>query len=166
MSKYILPLIALSLGACSSVPSSLRDTRIPQQEISRIENDPSRLRVVQAVTRHAQAHGVPVNLALAITYAESRMRVNAIGPRTRYGRAYGSMQVLATTARTVDPNVTPNSLLSYDTGARIGTAYLARGFREQNGDPCRTAMRYHGGPNQRIWGPRTRQYCHIVMGAL
>lgn len=160
--KILLPLIAITLAGCSATTS----TRIPARELARIEADPSRQRVMHSVIRHAESHGIPPNLALAITYAESRFRVNAVGPPTPYGRAYGPMQVLASTARTVDPSATPALLRTYDAGTRIGVAYLARGFREQNGDPCRTAMRYHGGPNTRLWGPRTRQYCRIVTGVL
>jgi len=164
MRVLLIPL-AFTLAACSST-SSLHSTRIPRSEIARIEADPSRMRVVNSVIHHAERNNVPVNLALAITHAESRMRVNAVGPRTPYGRAYGPLQVLASTARTVEPNATPALLRTYDGGPRIGIAYLARGFREQNGDACRTAMRYHGGPNTRLWGPKTRQYCRIVTGAL
>lgn len=163
-----LAVLGAVVGGCASVAGQggLRETRIPAREVDRIESDPSRMRVVQSVVRHAEAHGVPPRLALAVTYAESRMRVGAVGPPTPWGRAYGPMQVLVSTARTVEPGVSSAALRSYEVGPRVGVAYLARGFREQRGDMCRTAMRYHGGPNERMWGPRTRQYCRIVMGAL
>lgn len=162
-----LMVLALALSACVSTPSSsLRGTGIPRAEVERIERDPSRMRVVESVIKNAEHHGVPVNLALAVTYTESRMRVRAIGPSTAYGRAYGPLQVLLATARGIDPSATPGRLMSYDAGPRIGVAYLARGFREQGGDPCRTAMRYHGGPNRAIWGRRTHAYCRDVVSRL
>ncbi|CAB4159002.1 LT_GEWL domain containing protein [uncultured Caudovirales phage] len=162
-----LVLVGVALGGCASVGGSgLRDSGLSARGVARIEGDPSKRRVAESVVRHAERHGVPPRLALAVTYAESRFRVDAVGPQTPWGRAYGPMQVLVSTARTVEPGVSAAALRTYEVGPRVGVAYLARGFREQRGDMCRTAMRYHGGPNERMWGPRTRQYCRIVMGAL
>lgn len=123
---------------------------------------PERVRTAHAVVQHALDFDVPVEFALRVAWQESRFNPRAVGPQTPWGRAYGPMQVLPSTARTVEPGVTARALLHPETGTRVGMAYLSRALREQGHDHCRAAMRYHGGPNQRLWGPRTRAYCAAI----
>lgn len=45
----------------------------------------------------------------------------------------------------------------------IGNAYLEEGLRRHGGDVRSALMFYHGGPNQKLWGPKTRAYADAVL---
>jgi soluble lytic murein transglycosylase len=49
---------------------------------------------------------------------------------------------------------------------RLGGAYLQEGFEKFGGDPRMALMYYHGGPNQRLWGPKTHAYADAILGRL
>lgn len=49
---------------------------------------------------------------------------------------------------------------------RIGNAYLQEGLDKHGGDPRKGLMYYHGGPNQRLWGPKTRSYADTILKRL
>lgn len=140
----------------ASINHHLHRAGLSDRQIMSLSSD--RIRTAHAVVQHAIDFDVPVEFALRVAWQESRFNPRAIGPQTPWGRAYGPMQVLPSTARMVEPGVTARALLSAETGTRIGVAYLARAWHSQGQDPVRAAMRYHGGPNTRLWGPRTRAY--------
>ena len=48
---------------------------------------------------------------------------------------------------------------------RLGRAYLDEGF-EKTGTLEGALSYYHGGPDRRLWGPKTRAYTRSVIGAL
>ena len=64
----------------------------------------------------------------------------------------------------------PDLLHSNDPAAldyqhRLGAAYLQEGL-DRTGN-VRDALRYyHGGPNRRLWGPKTNAYAEAILGRL
>lgn len=93
------------------------------------------------------------------------------GPKTQYGQALGLTQMLPDTAREMAQKIgvpwRPDLLSSpTDEGAqyqrRLGEAYLNEGM-ERTGN-TRDALRYyHGGPDRRLWGPKTDAYADKVL---
>lgn len=102
---------------------------------------------------------------------ESGGNGNAIGPQTRYGQALGSTQMLPETAESMarklgvpwNPSLmrgdTPRAL---EYQRMLGQAYLQEGLDKYGGDPEKALMYYHGGPDESIWGPKTRAYAQQV----
>lgn len=45
----------------------------------------------------------------------------------------------------------------------IGEAYLREGMERHGGNSRNALMYYHGGPDQRLWGPKTRRYADAVL---
>lgn len=110
----------------------------------------------------------------ALVAQESGGRAGVLGPQTRYGQAIGRTQMLPATAREMAQRVgvpfdesmlrgtTPEAAAYQD---RLGLEYLKQGF-EQTGN-MRDALRYyHGGPDRRIWGPKTEAYSEEVLSRL
>lgn len=48
----------------------------------------------------------------------------------------------------------------------LGRAYLQEGLDRYGGDQRRALMYYHGGPNERLWGPNTRAYADQILRRL
>lgn len=48
----------------------------------------------------------------------------------------------------------------------LGQAYLQEGMERYGGDTRKALMYYHGGPDERIWGPKTRAYPDQVLSRL
>ena len=102
---------------------------------------------------------------------ESGGRAGVRGPQTPYGQALGRTQVLPETAKGIARNLgipyredlltgtTPEAAQYQDT---LGRAYLEEGFKATGN--ARDALHYyHGGPDRRLWGPKTRQYADEVL---
>lgn len=64
----------------------------------------------------------------------------------------------------------PDLLVRSDPGAtdyqkRVSEAYLREGLTKTGN--MRDALRYyHGGPNRRLWGPKTRSYADSILGRI
>ena len=95
------------------------------------------------------------------------------GVPTRYGTAQGVAQMLPDTARGVarDLGIPYNEALLMGTDEAsiayqrtLGREYTRQGLEWGGGDPSQAAMFYHGGPNRRIHGDRTRAYADQVLG--
>lgn len=110
----------------------------------------------------------------AIIQRESGGRVGVVGPPTPYGRAEGLTQMLPGTARQMasklgvpwQPSLmTATSSAGADYQRRLGEAYFDQGLSETGN--MRDALRYyHGGPNRRMWGPKTNRYADSIMAQL
>lgn len=103
---------------------------------------------------------------------ESGNRAGAVGPDTEWGNAYGAAQVLDSTARGVakrlgiawQPDLMrAKSKEGYAYQVKIGEAYFEEGLRRHGGDMRKALMYYHGGPDQKKWGSKTRAYADQVM---
>lgn len=108
----------------------------------------------------------------ALIAQESGGDGNAVGPQTQYGQALGSTQMLPATAEEMARKLgvpwrpdlmrgDSETAMSYQ--RRLGEAYLQEGLDEYGGDLRMALMRYHGGPDQSLWGPKTQAYADNVM---
>ncbi len=116
-----------------------------------------------AVDGSARRHGVAPELVRAVIQTESSWDPNATGPKTKWGRAKGLMQLIDDTARELGVRN------SYDPAQNIegGTKYLARLIRRYKGDISKALMAYHCGPNNVDKGriPQvSRDYARKVLG--
>lgn len=48
---------------------------------------------------------------------------------------------------------------------QLGEAYLREGM-EKTGNVRDALHYYHGGPNRRLWGPKTKAYANSVLGRI
>lgn len=106
---------------------------------------------------------------------ESSGRRGIAGPQTPYGQAFGLMQVQDGTGQEMARKLgvawrpdlmrgTSDAAAQYQTA--IGQAYYNEGLRRYGGDQRKALMYYHGGPNERLWGPKTRAYADTVMARM
>jgi hypothetical protein len=107
--------------------------------------------------------------------AESSGRAGVAGPPTRSGTAHGTMQVLDSTGQAMAQRLgvawqpelmrgaSPEAVAYQD---KIGRAYAEEAWQAAGGDPRIAAMYYHGGPDRRQWGRRTRAHGDKVMAGL
>lgn len=107
----------------------------------------------------------------ALIAQESGGRAGVLGPQTRYGRAIGRTQMLPGTAREMAGKVglpfdesllrgtSPEAAAYQD---RLGQAYLEEGL-QKTGNIRDALMYYHGGPDRRLWGPKTQAYAGEVL---
>lgn len=95
--------------------------------------------VRRMVANEATRQGVPVALAYAVTHVESRFRCDAIGPRTRHGRARGPLQIIASSARALGFDGAESELATCGAGLRYGMAHLRRCVDLAGGDSARAA---------------------------
>jgi soluble lytic murein transglycosylase-like protein len=160
LATSISVLSLVGMTAIANVRHHLSAAGLSEREINRL--DPNRIRTAHAIIQQSVELDVPIEFALRVAWQESRFNARAVGPPTLWGRAYGPLQVLPSTARTVEQHVTARDLLSNDAGVRVGLRYLRNALREANGDQHTAAMRYHGGPNRRLWGQRTRAYAAAI----
>lgn len=132
---------------------------MPQRFVRQAQRDA----VARIVVDEARAQGVPVELALAVAHVESGMRpAHAVtGPATRYGRAVGTMQVLPSTGRAMGCG----NLRDTRQNVRCGVRYLRQSL-DRHGDAGLAALEFHGGPNRRLWGPRTQRYRQMVLARM
>lgn len=110
----------------------------------------------------------------AVQQQESSNRPGIPGQPTPYGTPIGLMQTLPSTAKAMAGKLgvpwRPDLLSGTDDNAAayqraLGTAYLQQGY-DATGN-MRDAFRYYyGGPNPRMWGPKTNAYADQVMGRM
>jgi hypothetical protein len=105
----------------------------------------------------------------AMKQRESRGNGNAVSP----AGAVGSTQMLPATAQAMAQKLgvvwrpdlmkgnSPQALQYQD---ELGRAYFDEGVQKYGGDLSKGASYYHGGPNEAIWGPKTRAYAQAVTG--
>lgn len=101
-----------------------------------------------------EQYGIDPNLLKAVAKQES-----GINPAIHdsYQGAQGLMQILPSTARGLGINDPRDPLQAIPAAAK----YLAEGFAK-TGSPEGAVMYYHGGPDQRQWGPKTHAYVQAV----
>ena len=113
-------------------------------------------------------------LSAAVEQQESGGRRGVAGPQTPYGQAHGLMQVQDATgeemARKLGLAWRPDLMRGQSDEAAqyqrtIGNAYLQEG-REKTGSTRGALMYHHGGPNRKLWGPKTRSYADTILRRL
>jgi soluble lytic murein transglycosylase-like protein len=107
----------------------------------------------------------------ALEQQESGGRAGIRGQMTEYGRPIGATQMLEGTAREMAGKLglpwRPDLLSGSSAEAsqyqrRLGRAYFDQGL-EETGNVRDALHYYHGGPNRRLWGPKTRRYADEVL---
>lgn len=112
------------------------------------------------------------NWTAAMIRQESGGNPKAVGPSTKWGKAYGLMQVLEGTAQQMfdagwdrfQPD--RGTLLTARGSIYFGTAYLEY-LSRINSDREWMTKAYHGGPAgeaKGLWGPKTNNYLKRVQG--
>lgn len=103
---------------------------------------------------------------------ESGGRPGVLGPQTQYGQAQGLTQMLPSTAEAMAEKLglpwkpqlmtaaTPEAAAYQE---KLGRAYFDEGLQKYGGDPQKALAYYHGGPNEALWGPKTRAHVDAVM---
>lgn len=108
----------------------------------------------------------------ALVQQESGGRAGIAGPDTPYGNAHGLTQMLDSTAQGVARKLgiewRPELMRGTSAEAaayqrQLGRAYFEEGLARYDGDVRRALMFYHGGPDERLWGPKTRAYADAVL---
>lgn len=105
---------------------------------------------------------------------ESGGRAGISGPQTQYGQAQGLTQVLPSTAQGLAKRLgvpyradlmsgTSEAAKQYQSA--IGQAYLDEAL-DKTGNVTDALKYYHGGPNRRIWGPKTNAYANGILRRL
>lgn len=112
------------------------------------------------------------DLFSALVQQESSGRPGILGRPTQYGQAQGATQMLPQTAQAMAGKLglpwRPELMTGTTPEAeqyqlRLGRAYFDEGMAKYPGDIRKALMYYHGGPDERIWGPATRAYADAVM---
>lgn len=103
-----------------------------------------------------QKYGINPFLLKSVAMAESGM--NRKTPDSYQG-AQGLMQIIPPTARALGVNDARDPAQAIPAAAR----YLAEGY-DNTGSAAGAVMYYHGGPDQRQWGPKTQAYVGKVAG--
>jgi hypothetical protein len=108
----------------------------------------------------------------ALIQQESGGRAGIVGPPTPYGRSTGMTQMLPQTAEAMAHKLgvpwQPDLLSGKTPEAaeyqrKLGRAYFEEGMAKYNGDPRLALMYYHGGPDHRLWGPKTHAYASAIL---
>lgn len=102
------------------------------------------------IQRAAQMYDVDPRLIRAVIQTESSGNPKAVSPQG----AIGLMQLEPGTARGMGVH---GDLTDPQTNIMAGTQYLSQ-MLGKYGDPQTALMAYHGGPDQRGWGPKTQAY--------
>ena len=134
-----------SLSADRRSRSSLRAFGAPAE---------GRNRYRDLILRHAQANGIPFELADAVVRIESRYN-----PHAHNGGAVGLMQIKMQTARGLGYSGSAAGLTNPDTNLRYGMLYLAQAYRLSKGNTCATVMRYQSGHYATRMSGANRTYC-------
>lgn len=98
-------------------------------------------------------YNVDPDLLRAVAHQESRFNPKAVSPQG----AEGLMQIMPPTAKALKVNPR-NEAEAIDGAARLLSEALDR-----NGNVEDAVAEYHGGPNRKIWGPKTRRYREEVL---
>jgi len=113
------------------------------------QNRADRAVYVAIVDAAARREGIPVAFARRLV-----MRESGFNPRARsHQNAQGLMQIIPGTWRAERCSGSPWNAVD---NAACGMRYLAKFYRQ--GGEHYAALRYHGGPNTRAHGPKTRAY--------
>ena len=102
---------------------------------------------------------------------ESGGRAGISGPMTQYGQAQGMTQMLPATAAGVAKKLgvpwRPDLMSGTSEAAINYQKALGQGYLEESlnatGNVRDGLMRYHGGPNRRLWGPKTNAYADNIL---
>ena len=106
--------------------------------------------MADAIMEWSGNYSLPVGLIVAVCHTESNFNARALGPRTRYGRAHGAMQVMWPVHKALAEScsVSQEDLLSASGGVQIGTLLLRR-YIQDEGSIAGGLSRYYSKPSSR-----------------
>lgn len=110
------------------------------------------------ISQKEKEYGLPSGLLASVWQQESGKGTDLglLGPSTKYGRAQGPFQILGSNLAGV-----PNDFGSH---ADWAAKYLKEGIDRYGVENAPSY--YHGGPNQKNWGPKTARYKQEVLSRL
>ncbi len=117
-----------------------------------------RAKYASIIRKHAQAHGVPVKLAMAVVQIESMYRPGAVGTSGEIGL----MQILPRTARFIGYKGSMKALHDPETNISYGMKYLGKAHRLGGGSTCGTILKYNAGHGAKKMNSVSREYCRRV----
>lgn len=141
--------------------AALGATPEPARRLRRGGATPERGMVAALVDRHADANGIPRPFFHNLVRRESGYNPRAIGPVTRWGRAYGPTQILCSTARSLGESNCNRLLYDPDRAVGLAAIYIRQGYAA-TGSWRGAAAFYHGGPNRKLHGRKTAAYAAAV----
>jgi hypothetical protein len=114
----------------------------------------------------------PDTLFSALIQQESGGHPGVTGPPTKYGRSTGLTQLLPATGKEMAEKLgvpwrpgllTGTSPEATEYQRKLGRAYFDQGMEKYPGDTRKALMYYHGGPDQKLWGPKTHAYADSIL---
>ena len=117
-----------------------------------------RAKYAAIIRKHAQVHGVPVKLAMAVVQIESMYRPGAVGTSGEIGL----MQILPRTARYIGYKGSMKALHDPETNISYGMKYLGKAHRLGGGSTCGTILKYNAGHGAKKMNSVSREYCRRV----
>lgn len=110
------------------------------------------------IAQAAQENNLPQPLLRALLTQESSLDPNAHSS----AGAIGMAQLMPTTARQLGVNDPTDPTQAIPAAAR----YLRQGLDKYGGNVSQALQYYFGGPNEQLWGPKTKAYPAQVMARL
>ncbi|GAB4350069.1 MAG: hypothetical protein Kow0026_06010 [Oricola sp.] len=110
------------------------------------------------VARYAGEYGVPVELAHAVIFTESRYRADARGKAGEIGL----MQLKLSTARGEGYKGSAKGLYNPETNIAYGMKYLGKAYKLSGGTTCGTILKYNAGHGAKRMNPVSKAYCEKV----
>lgn len=110
----------------------------------------------------------------ALIQQESGGRAGVRGPQTQYGQALGMTQMLPATAAEManklgvpfrEDLLTGTTPQAAEYQKALGAAYFQQALKE-TGNLTDALHYYHGGPNRKLWGQKTRGYARSVLARM
>ena len=131
-------LLALLVGCSMSSASYAKDT---PKNTSSDTHEYTSLDVKELVTIYAERHNVPMNLAHAVIYVESRYNPKVMGAKGEYGLG----QIRCGTAKSMGFNGKCDELHDAKNNLEFSMAYLRYALDLNNNDVCKAASYYGSG---------------------
>lgn len=128
---------------------------------AKLREDQARIKVANAAA--ARRLGVPLAFMDRLTMRESGFRF-VRGPQTAWGHAHGPHQILCSTAASLGEADCNRLMYDAERSADLSARYIRMGY-DATGSWHGAAAHYHGGPNTRMWGHKTRAYAAAVGGS-
>jgi hypothetical protein len=110
---------------------------------------------IALVRQEAEKAALPVDVADAVAYVESRYDPSVVGDVGEIGL----MQVRPATAAMLGFDGGESELFDPATNIHYGVRYLAQAWRLAGGDLCRALMKYRSGHGSEEMSPLSVQYC-------
>lgn len=162
MPLTIAAVLVLSLAPLRAGPpaDSASDLAVP--EAGESEPFPARAAVRVLLEKEAAKTKLPVDIAEAVVFVESRYDSTVVG---RVGEI-GLMQVKPETAAMLGFKGSVEDLAKPEINIHYGVTYLATAWRLAQGDLCRALMKYRAGHGEETMTPRSTIYCNRARNRL